>query len=234
MGLTRADFENDSLRHRLRSSHPDFKVLSDAELEASLESTLARHPEPGPLWVFGYGSLIWNPIFNHVERRVAKLNGFHRRFCIWSKAYRGTPQQPGLVLGLDAGGACRGVAYRLDATDARRELLLLWRREMLSNAYDPRWMRVSTAFGTEGEDVHALAFVVNRNNPGYAGKMSIEKIVSVMAAARGQAGTPAEYLFETVKGLQAHGVRDAYLLELKKRLVECGCALPGAPARDAT
>ncbi len=232
MALTRADFEDDTLRHKLRGAHPDFAVLSDEELRVSLEQTLAAHPAPGPIWVFGYGSLIWNPIFRHVERRVGKLAGFHRRFCIWSKAYRGTPQQPGLVLGLDSGGACRGVVYRLDPAVAHEELVLLWRREMVSNAYAPRWLRVSTVHGADGEDVYALAFVVNRGNPGYAGKMPIEKVVSVMSAARGHAGTPAEYLFETVNGLQAHGLRDAYLLDLRRRLEECGCSATPAAQKD--
>ena len=233
MPLTREDFESNRLRQLLRADHPDFAVISDEELEASLDRTLAEHPAPGPIWVFGYGSLIWNPTFHHVERRVAKLAGFHRRFCIWSRAYRGTPQQPGLVLGLDAGGACRGVAYRLTPECAREELRLLWRREMVSNAYCPRWLRVSTHHGSATEDVHALAFVVNRKNPGYAGKMPIEKIVSVMAAACGHAGTPAEYLFETVKGLQAHGVRDAYLLDLRRRLAACGCKMGDGLAQPA-
>jgi len=223
MALTRADFEDDRLRMQFRANHPEFTVLSEAELEASLEATLAEHPAPGPIWVFGYGSLIWNPMVHYAERRLAKLSGFHRRFCIWSKAYRGTPQQPGLVLGLDAGGACRGVAYKLAPDLAKQELMLLWRREMVSNAYRARWLKVSTMDGKAGEEVYALAFVVNRDNPGYAGKMPIEKIVSLMTGPCGHAGTPAEYLFETVNGLQAHGVRDAYLLEIKKRLADMDC-----------
>ncbi len=234
MALTRADIEDDTLRHKLRGAHPDFTVLSDEELHASLERTLAEHPAPGPIWVFGYGSLIWNPMFRHVERRVGKLTGFHRRFCIWSRAYRGTPKQPGLVLGLDSGGACRGVAYRLDPTVEREELALLWRREMVSAAYSPRWLRVSTMHGADGEDVHALAFVVNRSNPGYAGKMPIEKVISVMTTACGHAGTPAEYLFETVNGLQAHGLRDTYLLDLRRRLEECGCHAEPAGKQHGT
>ena len=223
MALTRADFEDDRLRAQFRANHPEFVVPSEAELAASLESTLAEHPSPGPIWVFAYGSLIWNPMVQYVERRLAKLSGFHRRFSIWSKAYRGTPQQPGLVLGLDAGGACRGIAYKLAPDVAKQELMLLWRREMVSFAYRARWLNVSTMDGKEGEELYALAFVVDRANPGYAGKVPIEKVVSVMTGACGHAGTPAEYLFETVKGLQAHGVRDAYLLEIKKRLAEMGC-----------
>jgi cation transport protein ChaC len=229
MGLTRADFEDDRLRQQLRRNYPGFMVLSEAELEASLETTLAAQPDPGPIWVFGYGSLIWNPLFHFAERRLARLNGFHRRFCIWSRAYRGTPQQPGLVLGLDAGGACRGVVYRLAPDLARQELTLLWRREMVSSAYRARWLKVSTMDGKDGEEVYALAFVVNRDNPGYAGKMPVEKVLSVMTRACGHAGTPAEYLFETVKGLQAHGVRDAYLLDIKRRLGEMGCTASTLP-----
>jgi cation transport protein ChaC len=119
------------------------------------------------------------------------------------------------VLALDLGGSCRGVAYRIAGHHARAELRLLWRREMVLGAYCPRWTRVDTG----GETVQAIAFFVNRQHSNYAGRLPLESVVKTLVSARGQLGTPAEYLMETVRGLTEHGVRDAYLLELRKRVL---------------
>ena len=214
MALTRNDLETNRLRNLAGTAGTDFTVLSPEALAMSLDSTLANRPDHGDIWVFGYGSLIWNPLLQFAERRVAKIFGYHRRFCIWSRAYRGTPQKPGLVLGLDQGGICRGVAFRIPAPQAKTELELLWRREMMSEAYCPRWLRAETADGP----VPAIAFVVNRRNPAYAGRLPLEKMLAIMHTARGPAGTPGEYLRDTIHGLQAHGLRDAQLLDLARKL----------------
>ena len=118
------------------------RALSDDALAASLAAALARRPAHADWWVFAYGSLLWNPLFPFVEARPATLRGKHRRFCLWSLASRGTTKSPGLVLGLDQGGTCHGVVYRLPAECAHAELALLWRREMVVGAYQPRWLRV--------------------------------------------------------------------------------------------
>ncbi|MBI2316304.1 MAG: gamma-glutamylcyclotransferase [Betaproteobacteria bacterium] len=128
MTLTRADLESDRLRKLFVNVNPHVRVLSDDELDASLQSLLATHPENEDVWLFGYGSLIWNPIIHFRERHVAHLHGYHRRFCLWSHIGRGSLAHPGLVLGLDVGGCCRGVAFRIDGAHAAAELRLLWRR----------------------------------------------------------------------------------------------------------
>jgi len=215
MSLTRADLEKDLLRETFRRAHPGAPVLSDAEQEASLRAILDEHPPGADVWLFGYGSLVWNPIVHHEERRVARLHGFHRSFCLWSHVNRGSLQKPGLVLGLDAGGSCRGVAFRIAGRHAVEELRLLWRREMVLGAYSPRWASVDSG----NETLRAIAFFVNRGHANYAGRLPLETVIKTLVSARGQLGTPAEYLLETVHGLVEHGVRDPYLLELRKRVL---------------
>lgn len=215
MSLTRADLENDLLRKTFRQAHPEARVLTDADQEASLRALLDGHPRGADVWLFGYGSLVWNPIVHFDERRVARLHGFHRSFCLWSHVNRGSLRKPGLVLGLDLGGSCRGVAFRIAGRNAAEELRLLWRREMVLGAYSPRWAKVDTG----GETLQAIAFFVNREHSNYAGKLPLETVIKTLVSTRGQLGTPAEYLLETVRGLIEHGVRDPYLLELRKRVL---------------
>jgi len=213
--LTRADLEKDLLRETFRRNHPGLPVLSDADQQASLRGILDQHRAGSDVWVFGYGSLVWNPIVHHEERRVARLHGFHRSFCLWSHVNRGSLQKPGLVLGLDTGGSCRGVAFRIAARCADEELRLLWRREMVLGVYSPRWATVETG----SDALRAIAFFANREHANYAGKLPLETVIKTLVSARGQLGTPAEYLLETVRGLIEHGVRDPYLLELRKRVL---------------
>ena len=213
--LTRADLESDRLKKLFCQANPGVRVLSDAELDSSLQALLRCHPKGEDVWLFGYGSLIWNPIIQFEERHVARLHGYHRRFCLWSHVNRGSLHKPGLVLGLDAGGSCRGVAFRIGAKQAQSELPLLWRREMALGSYDPRWLNVNT-----GErDLSAIAFIVNRNHPNYAGRLPLETVLNTMIGTRGYLGTPAEYLHETIRGLLAHGVRDEYLMDIRKHLL---------------
>jgi cation transport protein ChaC len=202
-------------------------VLSEADLEASAKKLLGDHPGDADIWLFGYGSLIWNPIIHYEERRVARVHGFHRRFCLWSHVNRGSMQKPGLVLGLDAGGSCHGVAYRIAARHAAEELRLIWRREMVLGSYIPRWVPMDAG----GTAMRAIAFIVNRRHPSYAGKLPLETVIRTLVSARGYLGTPAEYLLETVKGLVEHGVRDSYLMELRKRVLALHPELAVAHAR---
>jgi glutathione-specific gamma-glutamylcyclotransferase len=167
------------------------------------------------VWIFAYGSLIWNPIFNFVEQRVGTIHGWHRRFCLWVPQGRGTPDNPGLVLGLDRGGSCRGIAYRIAATDVPSELLLLWRREMVVGCYIPRWVRVFDGTQT----LEAIAFVINRRHRAYAGNISLETTVNSIATASGQLGSCADYLMQTVNGLMAVGIKDKHLLWVRDRIM---------------
>jgi cation transport protein ChaC len=214
MSLTRADFESKRLQKLLAQSNLDFQVLTDEELQSSIDQTLRRQAE-ADVWLFAYGSLIWNPTFNFVERRVAKIYGLHRRFCLSTPLGRGTPDNPGLLLGLDRGGSCRGIVYRIAASEVQTELLLIWRREMVVGSYIPTWVKV---FDQE-KAVSAIAFVINRHHRSYAGQISLEATIERLATARGAIGSSADYLFNTVEGLLAAGIHDHHLLCLRDRVL---------------
>lgn len=188
--------------------------LSGEALERSLEQMLAEHAADREIWVFGYGSLMWNPEFDYDAKRVATVHGYHRNFCLWSRINRGTPESPGLVLTLERGGSCRGLAYRLTRGRDREELSVLWRREMSLGSYRPRWLEVRSA----GTSFQALAFVVNRRCTGYAGKLPMETMVQAISTAQGKYGSSADYLFRTEAALAEHGIRDAHVRQLAERV----------------
>ena len=157
----------------------------------------------------------WNPILKFSDRTVGTVYGRHRRFCLWTPVGRGTPDNPGLVLGLDRGGSCRGVAYRIPAADVATELRLLWRREMIAGTYIPRWVKVSS-----GEQViEAIAFVINRQHSLYTGDLPIETTIESLATAGGHLGSSAEYLLQTINGLATVGIKDKSLLLLRDRVI---------------
>ena len=185
-------------------------VVSEADLLASRRSVFADDADCSDIWIFGYGSLICNPIIAHDRRVMARAFGYHRRFCLWTKIGRGTPECPGLVLSLDRGGSCLGVAYRLTAETAIAELDLLWRREMLTLAYDARLLKLQTDEGVKT----ALAFVANQQREAYAPPMAFEHTVDAVAKARGFNGYCRDYLFDTLAGMRACGIHDPHLNKL--------------------
>jgi glutathione-specific gamma-glutamylcyclotransferase len=208
MTLCRSDLETGRMRalYIEASGKPEW-VQSDEQLSHSLTAMIRARPKGAGWWVFAYGSLLWNPLFPFAEARTAILHGLHRRFCLYSLASRGTPEQPGLVLGLDRGGACTGVIYRLPAPVAMDELHLLWRREMVTGAYHPRWVRVRAG----GREVHALTFVVRHAHPQYAGRLPLDREAGVIAASKGAFGSSLDYMERTRVALVTHGIRDPYL-----------------------
>jgi len=212
--LCRQDLEEGRMREIYLSLGDDRRALTDEQLSASLVATLAKKPKGAGWWIFAYGSLLWNPLFPVAEMRPAMLRGLHRRFCLWSVASRGTPAQPGLVLGLERGGQCRGVVLRLPAPLALDELHLLWRREMVLGAYRPRWVKVDA----DGRAIHALTFVVRRDHPQYAGRLDPAVEVEVISCARGAFGASADYLERTRVALISHGIADPYLEALAMRV----------------
>ena len=214
MTLSRRDLEAHRMRELYVSEVGPDHALSDVELSESLTATLVAKPKGVGWWVFAYGSLLWNPIFPVAEMRPGTLSGLHRRFCLWSLASRGTRECPGLVLGLDHGGACCGVAMRLPSMLAVDELHLLWRREMVVGSYRPSWVKVRT----DGRDVTALAFVVRRDHAQYARGLSVDEQVGVLAKASGAFGSSLDYLERTRVALVAHGIVDPYLESLAERI----------------
>ena len=160
------------------------------------------------VWVFGYGSLMWRPGFAFVEERAARLCGYHRGLVIKSVEYRGTPENPGLVLGLDRGGSCVGRAFRVAAMDAPEAFAHLHGREMIHETYNPRWLSVTL---DDDRKVSALAYVVRPEHPQYAGKLSMESMVHMVLNGHGQMGPAWEYLDNTVAHLDAMGIKEGPL-----------------------
>ncbi len=197
----------------------DFPGRVTAEQQAaSLHKAMAGWDGASPMWLFGYGSLIWNPEVTYDRRITARVHGYHRRLCLWSRVNRGTIECPGLVAGLDRGGACAGVAYRLPAKTAREELERLWEREMFMGSYAPRWLECRLYGQAEKSTfVSALAFVVRRDAPNYAGKLTEKEILAVFARGScGRFGTSLDYLVRTVSSLRDHGLRDPRLERLAR------------------
>ncbi len=218
--LCREDLVDNVLRRGLEGSPCAADLLSERALEDSLRTVLASAHRQPDVWVFAYGSLIWNPVLEHEERIVGTAHGYHRSFCLWSRVNRGTPERPGLVLGLDRGGRCTGIVYRIPEKVAEDELRLLWRREMLLGSYAPRWTLVTHG----ARSFRALAFVVNRERSGYAGRLPATEVVERLLHGRGKIGSGLDYLRRTIDGLAAAGIRDPNLVHLdtlaRKRLGE--------------
>jgi len=167
------------------------------------------------MWVFAYGSLLWNPGFTPVETRLARVEGYHRSFCMWSIHHRGTEDAPGLVLALDeGGGACEGLALRVSEADEAQVLADLRERELISSAYYEDWLDLLTEAGP----VRALCYVVNRDHVQYCGGLPLEKQAEVIAGAHGGRGPNDEYLYSTVSRLTSLGIHDAELMALDARV----------------
>jgi cation transport protein ChaC len=203
------------------------RLLSDEALAASRRAILAGVDRSAGIWLFGYGSLIWNPAFHFVERQAGTIFGYHRRFCLWTHLGRGCPERPGLVLGLERGGACRGVAYRIAPAAIDEEVEIVWRREMVSGAYRPTWLQARLE---DGQTVRAIAFVINRSHERYAANLPEAEIVEVLATARGALGACADYLIHTVDHLRELGIRDRPLERMRRQMLARQTAAAPDPA----
>jgi glutathione-specific gamma-glutamylcyclotransferase len=188
--------------------------------------------KPADTWVFGYGSLMWNPGFAYAEARPATLRGFHRAFCIYSVHYRGTPRQPGLVLGLDRGGVCHGLAFRMAPGMHAETLAYLRRRELIYGVYREAFVPVDLArddAGAPPRTVFALAYIAERAHPAYARALTLAREATLIRRSAGRNGTNLDYLLSTRRHLQSLGIRDSRL----DRLVTLTGALAGrAGAHD--
>jgi cation transport protein ChaC len=176
----------------------------------SEEAETAAMPA-GDLWVFGYGSLMWRPGFPFLERRPGRLIGAHRSLCVYSFVHRGTPERPGLVLGLDRGGACRGIAFRVEARHRDETIAYLREREQVTAVYREA-MRSVWIEG--GERVSALCYVVDRGHVQYAGRLSLEEQVRFIKQGHGQSGANRDYVLSTVAELESQGFREGELHRL--------------------
>jgi len=169
------------------------------------------------LWVFGYGSLMWRPGFEFIEQVPARLIGEHRALCVYSFDHRGTPEKPGLVLGLDRGGACRGIAFRVAATQRDEVINYLRGREQTTHVY--REVMRSVWLENEARSrVSALAYVVDRGHVQYAGRLSLREQLRYVQQGHGRSGNNRDYVLETVRSIEAQGFRDSQLHQLARML----------------
>jgi cation transport protein ChaC len=169
----------------------------------------------GDCWVFGYGSLIWRPGFAHVETQRARLHGYRRSLCVYSFVHRGTRERPGLVLGLDRGGSCIGLAFRVPG-DLRDEVITYLReRELVTNVYLERMLKVRL---DSGETVDAVAYIVDRQHEQYAGALDAVDAAAVVRGAVGQSGNNEAYVLSTLEHLKALGIRDHWLEDVARQV----------------
>lgn len=215
--LTREDLTSeriDQIVADARAAGYDF-FLSSPEREASLNEALLDHRPGDEAWVFAYGSLMWNPALEYAEVQPCKVDGWRRSFCFWLPMGRGTPELPGLMLALEDGGQCEGIAYRLAPEHVRSELGLLWNREMLAGVYKPRWVPTKLR---DGRTVNAVTFVVDPRHCQYCGDLPIERAAHHIAFAEGRRGACRDYLTNTAEHARSLGIHDPYLEEMAARV----------------
>ena len=191
-----------------------FQLRDAAWHQASINQTLQHWDGHSDLWIFGYGSLIWRPEFEHLESRRARIHGYHRALCMWSRVNRGTPERPGLVFALDVGGSCEGAVYRIAGNQVRDIMAPLWQREMPSGSYIPRWLNCHTAAGP----VSGLVFTMDRRCESYVTGLSTEQITDIVRQGHGRYGPCTEYVLQTADALDAVGITDRRLRTIARTL----------------
>ncbi len=197
-----------------RAAPPEWPCVSSDNRGVSAADGVAVAAGIGASWIFAYGSLIWRPGFPYLEAVPARLLGYHRSLCVYSHVHRGTPERPGLVLGLDRGGSCRGLAFRIDAEREAEVLAYLDQREMVTSVYVRRRLPIAMPQGR----VPAWCYVVRRDHVQYAGKLPTARWLELIRHSVGQSGRNVEYVINTVRHLEELGVIDRPLRDLAARL----------------
>src|SRR6201996_5166539 len=171
--------------------------------------------DSGDLWVFGYGSLMWRPGFAYLERVPARLIGMHRALCVYSFVHRGTPERPGLVLGLDRGGMCRGIAYRVTPAARGQTIAYLRAREQVTSVYLETMRQIELEEHARRR-VRALCYIVDRSHVQYAGRLTLAESLHHVRRGHGQSGPNRDYVLETARAMEALGYRETELHLLAK------------------
>ena len=213
--ITRESILNGTIRRLVEQSGDDGRLMTDQERKQIVENMIETAPSLNSMWVFGYGSLIWNPALYFTEKKRGTVHGYHRRFCLWSTIGRGSPSRPGLMLGLERGGSCKGIFYKIDRREIRTELDIVFRRELITAAYRPTWV---SARILGKSPFKAIAFVINRDHNRYAGMLDDETVIQTIADAKGTLGSCSDYLYETVLQLENLGMPDRHLASIARHV----------------
>lgn len=199
---------------------PGLTLWDEERLEASMREAIAQRPPGHAVWLFAYGSLIWNPLFHFVESCPGTLDGWRRSFCMRLIAGRGCVQRPGRMMSLVPGGWTQGLALRMDESNLEEELRIVWRREMLSGSYVPLWAPVQLQ---DGREVQAILFTANPDCPLHETDDRLETVLPLIAAAQGPLGSNREYVLKLDEALRQHGLQDPFIQELAAGLRERTC-----------
>lgn len=210
--INRDTLTNNLVKKMVLQRGGDHTVLSDEGLLASRRALISDDYQ-GDIWVFGYGSLLWNPVITISDQIQGRIYGYHRQFCLKTEVGRGSPENPGLVLGLDIGGSCVGIAMKVSGDEPIHELDLLWRREMLNSSYHPQLINFH-ADDDEKKAKKVVTFVMNRNHKSYVKNCPMPEKARMIASATGFAGPCRDYLIETHKALLELGIKDDYIQEI--------------------
>ena len=192
-------------------------LMPDDERERIVAETIANAPDKADFWVFAYGSLIWNPAIEFDAQCRCSIQGFHRSFCFWTMLGRGSEEQPGLMMGLEPGGSCEGIAYRIPFEALTVELDILYRREMMSNVYNPTWVEAS-CIDDQPNKIPVLSFVVDPENNRFCGTLDEHTTVSTLSVAEGPMGRNCDYLFQLVDHLETLGFNDPVMTDLANKV----------------
>jgi len=223
--LARQDFtpERVAAYARIAAQFGDGHVMSEESREASRQALLEQVPQDESVWIFGYGSLMWNPAVHVSESLPARLDGYSRRFAMRLVFGRAMPDKPGLMLCLVPGGSCHGIAHRIAPEHVDSETKILWMREMLSGAYSPTWVDLDLG----ARHVRGVAFIINEAHPRFVPHLPLEEKASRIATAEGPLGSNRDYLFRTASSLAEAGLADDYITELAARV---RALLPSEPS----
>ncbi len=204
--------------HALAASRPGvIQLMPDDERNQMVAELIANAPSKTEIWVFAYGSLIWNPAIEFDSKCRCTIQGYHRSFCFWTMFGRGSEEQPGLMMGLEPGGDCDGIAYRIGADALESEIDILFRREMLSYVYKPTWIKAQASDDPDNV-IDVLTFVVNEENDRFCGEMDEQTLIRTIAIAEGAIGRNCDYLYQLVDHLDELGFEDPTMTLLEKKV----------------
>lgn len=213
--LTKENISKGQLGDKIKSISGSDKVLTTKELLNARRNIIPDKGIGEDIYIFAYGSLLWNPTVDYEEECLAKIYGFHRSFCMKTKLGRGSFKKPGLMLGLDRGGSCRGSALKLKKSEAIKNIDILFRREMVTGAYKPKLLKTILE---DGRKVMSLAFTVDKKHKNYFQNKAIRTKATMISNAHGFLGTCEEYFSNTLQSLSELNIVDSEMIAISKHL----------------